>query len=131
MVDNHWVCKIGDFGLSRIKDETKTMTKCGSPLWVAPEVLQGERFSEACDIYSFAIIVWEVIAWNEPFPTLSSKQVMRQGALQHLRPTIPIDCPGALAALVSMCWKREPSERPTFTNILELLEAIGDQVDDD
>jgi serine/threonine protein kinase len=124
MVDSHWVSKIGDFGLSRIKDETKTMTKCGSPLWVAPEVLHGERFSEGCDIYSFAIIVWEIIAWSEPYPNMSSKQVMKQVALNDLRPTIPPETPAGLGHLLTMCWKRNPKERPSFTNILEQLECI-------
>jgi len=75
-VDQHWVAKIGDFGLAKMKSEGKTMTAgVGSPLWIAPEVLKGERFGEGCDIYSFAIILWEMAAWCEPYEGLNSVEV--------------------------------------------------------
>ncbi|OQR83960.1 protein kinase [Achlya hypogyna] len=124
MVDSHWVAKIGDFGLSRIKDETKTMTKCGSPLWVAPEILQGHRFAEGCDIYSFGIIVWEVASWSEPYPDLSSKEVMKNVAMNGLRPTLPDNCPADLGILLTQCWRNAPEERPPFTTILDRLLTI-------
>ena len=114
MVDNHWISKIGDFGLSRLKDENKTMTKCGSPLWVAPEVLQGHRFAEGCDIYSFAIIVWEAMTWSEPYPDMSSKRVMKEVAFHGLRPPIPPQCPEALRALILQCWKANPVRRDSL-----------------
>lgn len=69
--------KVGDFGLSRVKDLTRTMTKCGSALWCAPEVLRAERFTERCDIYSFAIIVFELLAWEEPFEGMPAMEASR------------------------------------------------------
>ncbi|KDO28392.1 TKL/DRK protein kinase [Saprolegnia parasitica CBS 223.65] len=124
MVDSHWVAKIGDFGLSRIKDETKTMTKCGSPLWVAPEILQGHRFAEGCDIFSFGIIVWEVVSWSEPYPDMSSKDVMRNVAMNGLRPAIPESCPPDLGLLLGQCWRNEPDDRPSFAVILDRLTSM-------
>ena len=56
--DNNTV-KIGDFGLSRIKESNATMTLCGTAAWTAPEILQGLEYSEKSDIYSFGIIMWE------------------------------------------------------------------------
>ncbi|KAF0684213.1 Aste57867_23799 [Aphanomyces stellatus] len=124
MVDAHWVCKIGDFGLSRIKDESKTVTTCGSPLWVAPEVLLGKKFAEGCDIYSFAIIVWEMATWSEPYPGMKSKEVMMQVATKGLRPTLPDVCPPDLKAILLDCWKPFPTDRPAFSTILERLTHI-------
>jgi serine/threonine protein kinase len=52
--------KIGDFGLSRIKAQNATMTRCGTVAWTAPEVLEGKDYSEKSDVYSFGIILWEL-----------------------------------------------------------------------
>jgi serine/threonine protein kinase len=100
------------------------MTKCGTPLWVAPEVLLGNRFSESCDVYSFAIILWELIAWQEPFPNLTSKAVMQQVATKELRPTIPRDCPESLREILSRSWKQRPEDRATFPEVVRMLERI-------
>jgi serine/threonine protein kinase len=67
-------------GLSRIKEEGKIMTSVGSPLWAAPEVLRGEESGSPSDVFSFAIVVYESIEWQEPYPGLSSNTIMRQVA---------------------------------------------------
>ena len=56
--------KIADFGLSRevLAHETGNMTVCGTPCWVAPEVFRNERYGWPVDVYSFAIVVWEILA---------------------------------------------------------------------
>ncbi len=59
-VDENWNVKVADFGFARIKEENATMTRCGTPSWTAPEVIRGEKYGEAADIYSFGIIMWEV-----------------------------------------------------------------------
>ena len=61
-VDENWNVKVADFGFARIKEENATMTRCGTPCWTAPEVIRGESYSEKADVYSFAIIMWEVRA---------------------------------------------------------------------
>ncbi len=55
--------KVADFGFARIKEENATMTRCGTPSWTAPEVIRGEKYGEAADIYSFGIIMWEVMCF--------------------------------------------------------------------
>jgi serine/threonine protein kinase len=62
LIGDHWLVKICDFGMARVKSLGVTMTKLGTLQWVAPEVLRDERYSEKADIYSFAILVWELIA---------------------------------------------------------------------
>ena len=51
LVDSNFVAKITDFGQSRFQNEGRTMTACGSPLWTAPEVIRGEKYSEKADVY--------------------------------------------------------------------------------
>jgi serine/threonine protein kinase len=77
LLDDRMRTKIADFGLSKFREVGKTMSICGSPLWVAPEVLRGEKYSTPCDVYSFSIIVWEVLAWSEPYPNMGSTEVMK------------------------------------------------------
>ena len=62
MVDKDYTAKIGDFGLSRIQDDSKTMTICGSPLWTAPEMLMSLSYTKKVDLYSFAVILWELVS---------------------------------------------------------------------
>jgi serine/threonine protein kinase len=124
LVDEHFTAKMADFGLSKFKDSTKTMTQCGSPLWVAPEVLRGERFGEPCDVYSFGIILWELFAWQEPYPELSSVVVMRGVASGKLRPNLLDNCPPKYSELMVKMWAQEPEERPLFKDCLKALEKL-------
>ena len=109
MFDDNWVGKVGDFGLSRIVEEGKTMTKCGSPLWVAPEVLLGKKFGEAADVYSFAIIVWEALEWKEPHKRLKSMEIMRGVAKHSLRPPFVsgVERPQSMVQLIKHCWNQD------------------------
>ncbi|KAF0715131.1 Aste57867_3547 [Aphanomyces stellatus] len=77
LLDENMRTKIADFGLSKFREVGKTMSICGSPLWVAPEVLRGEKYSTPCDVFSFSVIVWEVLAWSEPYPSMGSSEVMK------------------------------------------------------
>jgi serine/threonine protein kinase len=57
---------VADFGFARIKEENATMTRCGTPCWTAPEILRGEKYSESADVFSFGIIMWEVLSPRAP-----------------------------------------------------------------
>jgi serine/threonine protein kinase len=59
-VDKNLNVKIGDFGLSRIKANNATMTRCGTVAWTAPEILKGIDYTEKSDVYSFGIVLWEM-----------------------------------------------------------------------
>ena len=132
-VDQHWVAKIGDFGLAKMKSEGKTMTAgVGSPLWIAPEVLKGERFGEGCDIYSFAIILWEMAAWCEPYEGLNSVEVQarpshRASAARASPPYSPARARYALAVL-SLCSR---CARPTHQVTRGVVRGMRPRVPDD
>lgn len=61
LVDEAWNVKVADFGFARVKEENATMTRCGTPAWTAPEIIRGEKYSEKADVYSFAIVMWQVL----------------------------------------------------------------------
>ncbi|KAG2833071.1 hypothetical protein PC116_g9179 [Phytophthora cactorum] len=101
------------------------MSICGSPLWVAPEVLRGEKYGTPCDVYSFSIIVWEALAWGEPYPDLGSSDIMNGVAGGNLRPTVPDGTPAPLARLLEECWTKKQDQRPTFNELVPRLEAMA------
>ncbi|RQM27572.1 hypothetical protein B5M09_011667 [Aphanomyces astaci] len=119
--------KIADFGLSKFREVGKTMSICGSPLWVAPEVLRGEKYGTPCDVFSFSIIVWEALAWSEPYPSMGSSEVMKGVACGNLRPVNPDDTPLCLDKLLKECWQRKQELRPGFNQIVPMLEAMKDE----
>jgi len=123
LVDKGYNVKIGDFGLSRIKANNATMTRCGTAAWTAPEILKGLEYSEKSDIYSFGIILWEFLTRKKPFKSMQSvkiSQLVTQGA----RPRIPDGTPAAYKALMVGCWQTNPDLRPSFAHIVDHLDAL-------
>jgi len=115
--------KVADFGLARTKVAT-TMTKVGTPRWVAPEVLRDERYTEKADVYSFGVILWELeteqIPFGEKTPVM---QVINAVALQRKSLSVPANLP--FSQLISDCLTDEPpTQRPSFTKILQILQQI-------
>ncbi|ETW06164.1 TKL protein kinase [Aphanomyces invadans] len=127
LLDETMRTKIADFGLSKFREVGKTMSICGSPLWVAPEVLRGEKYGTPCDVFSFSIIVWEALAWSEPYPSMGSSEVMKGVACGTLRPVNPDDTPLCLDKLLKECWQRKQELRPGFNQIVPMLEAMKDE----
>eukprot|EP01029_Cantina_marsupialis_P029146 TRINITY_DN779867_c0_g1_i1.p1 TRINITY_DN779867_c0_g1~~TRINITY_DN779867_c0_g1_i1.p1 ORF type:complete len:1036 (+),score=202.55 TRINITY_DN779867_c0_g1_i1:96-3203(+) len=124
MVTKDWVAKIGDFGLSRIADNHKTMTVCGSPLWTSPEMLFGHRYNEKADVYSFAIIMWELLAWCEPFPQMRVIEVVTAVAEKKERPTLKKEWPSGFVKIMKQCWAQEPESRPTMNDVVSMLKIF-------
>eukprot|EP01120_Amphizonella_sp_Union-15-10_P013284 TRINITY_DN6143_c0_g1_i1.p1 TRINITY_DN6143_c0_g1~~TRINITY_DN6143_c0_g1_i1.p1 ORF type:complete len:503 (-),score=74.96 TRINITY_DN6143_c0_g1_i1:23-1531(-) len=120
-VNSDWVCKVGDFGFSRNKQLTTTMTAVGTPQWMAPEVLREEKYSEKADVWSYGVVVWEVVTQEAPFVNISPLRVVSMVGHQSLRLKIPVDTPPNLRRLMEACWM-EPDLRPTFKQIVEFFQ---------
>lgn len=118
--------KLGDFGLSRyIEDEEyykASVTRL--PIkWMAPESINFRRFTSASDVWMFAVCMWEImIGGQQPFYWLENRDVINQ-LEQGIRLPKPDNCPPALYSLMTRCWSYDPSERPSFT---ELVMKISD-----
>eukprot|EP00001_Collodictyon_triciliatum_P178644 31858_2 len=80
--------KITDFGFARAKAVNQTMTKCGTKAWIAPETLQGKRYDEKSDVFSYGIVAWEVTTRNHPYGDLDPLRVGFE-VVRGKRPSIP------------------------------------------
>jgi serine/threonine protein kinase len=121
LLDDAMNAKLADFGWTRFKAETMT-NKIGTYQWMAPEVIQGQDYSEKADVYSFGIILWELATRKPPFRELNGLQVSQEVVKNNLRPPLPKRCPEPFVKLMQKCWDRECEIRPSFAQIIEDLE---------
>jgi len=127
LLDDNWRVKIGDFGLAKLlhtADSYSEMTSCGTPAWTAPEVLRNERYTESVDVYSFGILMWELVTRDEPHKNTPPFQVVFAVGNQGIRPTLPSSCPTEFGALLQECWSENARDRPPFGEIMNRLERM-------
>ncbi|GMH53913.1 hypothetical protein TL16_g01562 [Triparma laevis f. inornata] len=138
LVTTTYGIKLTDFGEARVMDSEMTMTQVGSPVYMAPEVLKGERYDERVDIYSYAITLVEMLVLAESVfevfemtykklkgedQALTPLALTRMVALENFRPELPDNIPKTLSALIKDCWSANPNNRPNFEEILERLDG--------
>lgn len=122
--------KICDFGLSKTREHTVTHQGLnGTAPYMAPELLdcdEGGRYAgksdERVDVYSFAIVLWELFARRKPWEGKALPQLVYP-VLSGRRPgPIPQKCPPAIKKLIEMCWLGDYTQRPYFSQIINILE---------
>ncbi|CAL0306021.1 unnamed protein product [Lupinus luteus] len=121
------VCKVGDFGLSRIKRNTLVSGGVRGTLpWMAPELLNGSssRVSEKVDVFSFGISMWEILTGEEPYADMHCGAIIGGIVKNTLRPPIPKHCDAEWRKLMEECWSRNPESRPSFTEITRRLRSM-------
>eukprot|EP01129_Flabellula_baltica_P001831 TRINITY_DN11739_c0_g1_i1.p1 TRINITY_DN11739_c0_g1~~TRINITY_DN11739_c0_g1_i1.p1 ORF type:complete len:523 (-),score=125.74 TRINITY_DN11739_c0_g1_i1:23-1591(-) len=131
LVDNNWNVKVCDFGLSAVQMTEKMSDNGvapGTPLWMAPEVLQGKDLDEKSDIYSFGIVLWEILTEEEPYLDHDSYSTfVRAVCGKHERPEIPDDFHESIRHILESSWHPDPTKRPSFGELIDLIdEAIID-----
>ncbi|XP_020575306.1 serine/threonine-protein kinase STE20-like isoform X2 [Phalaenopsis equestris] len=122
------ICKVGDFGLSRIKRNTLVSGGVRGTLpWMAPELLNGSsnRVSEKVDVFSFGIAMWEIITGEEPYANMHCGAIIGGIVNNTLRPPIPENCNTEWRKLMGQCWSADPSQRPSFTEIANKLRSMS------
>mmetsp|Transcript_27257 Transcript_27257/g.38413 ORF Transcript_27257/g.38413 Transcript_27257/m.38413 type:complete len:685 (+) Transcript_27257:201-2255(+) len=125
LVDGNYKVKVCDFGLARLLNQTSgVMTSCGTPAWTAPEVLRNELYTEKADVYSFGIVLWELVTREEPHQGVPPFQVVFAVGTQGVRPPIPSTCPTEFAKLIKDCWAESPTARPSFDEIILRLQSM-------
>ncbi|KAJ3675076.1 hypothetical protein LUZ60_004118 [Juncus effusus] len=126
LVDRKYTVKVCDFGLSRLKANTflSSKTAAGTPEWMAPEVLRDEPSNEKSDVYSFAVILWELITLQQPWTNLNPAQVVAAVGFKGRRLDIPTEVDPKVASLIQSCWANEPWRRPSFSSIMEVLKLL-------
>ncbi|KAG9353135.1 hypothetical protein JZ751_017711 [Albula glossodonta] len=129
LVNSNLECKVSDFGLSRVleDDPEGTYTTSGGKIpirWTAPEAIAYRKFTSASDVWSFGIVMWEVMAFGErPYWDMSNHEVMK-AINEAFRLPAPMDCPSAVYQLMLQCWLQDRSKRPRFPDIVSLLDKL-------
>ena len=77
-----------DFGVSRVLSNSVIMTTVGTPTFMAPEVLEGVKYTEKADVYSFAMVMYECLTGKEPFADVQSLSLAGK-VIEGLRPDVP------------------------------------------
>uniref|UniRef100_A0A9L0RN79 receptor protein-tyrosine kinase n=1 Tax=Equus caballus TaxID=9796 RepID=A0A9L0RN79_HORSE len=129
LVNSNLVCKVSDFGLSRfLEDDTSDPTYTSAlggkiPIrWTAPEAIQYRKFTSASDVWSYGIVMWEVMSYGErPYWDMTNQDVIN-AIEQDYRLPPPMDCPSALHQLMLDCWQKDRNHRPKFGQIVNTLD---------
>ncbi|KAM3208143.1 hypothetical protein ACQJBY_063062 [Aegilops geniculata] len=122
------ICKVGDLGLSKVKCQTLISGGVRGTLpWMAPELLNGSSnlVSEKVDVFSFGIVMWELLTGEEPYADLHYGAIIGGIVNNTLRPLVPESCDPQWRSLMEQCWSAEPTERPSFTEVVKRLRAMA------
>eukprot|EP00931_Biecheleriopsis_adriatica_P114690 TRINITY_DN90606_c0_g1_i1.p1 TRINITY_DN90606_c0_g1~~TRINITY_DN90606_c0_g1_i1.p1 ORF type:complete len:287 (+),score=50.36 TRINITY_DN90606_c0_g1_i1:65-925(+) len=121
--------KVCDFGVAKLMyaDNWGQQTQqAGTKHWMAPEMWRGTSYNEKVDVFSFAMVMFEVLCREVPFEDEEPADVGKY-TLNGVRPdldAVPPDCPEGLKKVMESCWEQEAEDRPAFTEVVPLLEEI-------
>ena len=125
--------KLVDFGLAREETLAEMMTaETGTYRWMAPELYStvtlrhGEKkhYNHKVDVYSFAIVLWELLTNRMPFEGMSNLQAAYAAAFKNTRPAISEGLPEDLVFILQSCWAEDPDVRPNFGQVVRMLTAF-------
>ncbi|XP_077540658.1 mitogen-activated protein kinase kinase kinase 7-like [Haemaphysalis longicornis] len=125
LVNGGTVLKICDFGTA-CDVQTQMTNNKGSAAWMAPEVFESSTYTEKCDIFSWGIILWEVLTRRKPFEDCGPPAFCIMWAVhQGKRPPLIRGCPAVLEQLMVRCWSQNPEQRPPMAEVKELMEQLS------
>ncbi|XP_044732924.1 mitogen-activated protein kinase kinase kinase 13 isoform X2 [Chrysoperla carnea] len=123
------IVKISDFGTSREWNEISTkMSFAGTVAWMAPEIIRSEPYNDKVDIWSYGVVLWELLTCEIPYKDVDSSAIIWGVGSNSLNLPIPSSCPDGFRILVKQCWSAKPRNRPSFKHILMHLEIASLEV---
>ena len=127
LVGENLICKVADFGLARVIDEDIYEAHTGAKFpikWTAPEAAMDSRFTIKSDVWSFGILLYEVITYGRfPYPGMNNAQVLESLQTGYRMPC-PMGCPQQLYEIIRECWRDDAVSRPTFDALQWRLEEF-------
>ncbi|KAK8890149.1 hypothetical protein M9Y10_034909 [Tritrichomonas musculus] len=143
LLDDNLYPLITDFGLSKFYGLGLSMSQsqqCGTLIYMAPEIMEGFQYNGKVDVYSFGILMYEIVTDSIPYPDLESRkmtsfQFTNKVVNENFRPKFEVPVKKSIQELIEKCWSKNPKERPTFEEIFKKLaynieESIDDIYDD-
>uniref|UniRef100_A0A8C4S6S7 PTK6 protein tyrosine kinase 6b n=1 Tax=Erpetoichthys calabaricus TaxID=27687 RepID=A0A8C4S6S7_ERPCA len=117
LVNEYGTCKVADFGLARLIDVIYISNAVKIPYkWTAPEAITHGRYSVKSDVWSFGILLFEIISYGQ-IPYSGKIYILKTG----YRMPPPENCPDIIYKLMLACWNDRPKERPSFKELSEQL----------
>ncbi|EXC19913.1 Serine/threonine-protein kinase HT1 [Morus notabilis] len=124
LMDTQNVVKVADFGVARFQNQGGVMTaETGTYRWMAPEVINHQPYDQKADVFSFAIVLWELVTGKVPYESMTPLQAAL-GVRQGLRPDLPTNAHPKLLELMQKCWDGTPGNRPSFSDVRTELENL-------
>uniref|UniRef100_H3H2G0 Protein kinase domain-containing protein n=1 Tax=Phytophthora ramorum TaxID=164328 RepID=H3H2G0_PHYRM len=123
--------KIIDFGVSRSRKDGFMTAGVGTPYWIAPEILEGKRYTEQADIYSFGVVLSELDTCKMPFSDVVTDEGKKPKPFQvlhwvldgSLSPSFSEECPRWIRSVGMQCLQHDPDLRPTAAELTHMLRA--------
>ncbi|KAK2405517.1 ACT protein tyrosine kinase family protein [Trifolium repens] len=132
LMDENGVVKVADFGVARVKTQSGVMTaETGTYRWMAPEVIEHKPYDHKADVFSFGVVLWELLTGKLPYEYLTPLQAAIGVVQKGLRPTIPKSTNTKFVQILERSWQQDPTLRPDFSEIIEILQQLAKEVGDE
>lgn len=128
--ERRFTAKVADFGLSRVLEgntQYHNTKSYGTVTHMPPELLLDGTLGRPADVYAFGVILWELYMGQRPYAGLSHGQIIHHITTRKTL-VLPSACPASLAKLIDSCFLADPDQRPTFAQILKILDDIEDDL---
>ena len=130
LIDDNKRCKLADFGTAVLKEKMGTEL-VGTAAFMSPERLREEQSDERTDVFSFGVVLWEILTRKIAWEGLTNIQIVaRVGYANELLPIpeAPKGCPSGFISLIKDCWEPYTTKRPSFESLLKSLRDMLDKL---
>jgi len=117
------IAKIADFGLSQVLASTTQGRAVANPIWLAPEIMKAEEYTEKADVYSYGVMLYEIASRQVFFGDSNFMSALENRVIEGERPLIPTSTPPEFKKVIEACWDGDPDKRPSFVEIVENLKS--------